>query len=194
VLLSVSRLVPMKGHDVVIEALPGLLARHPGLVYLIVGEGPHRPALERLAADRGVSARVRFAGTVPAEELPAHYSLATLFVQLSRATGEYDGLEGFGLTFLEAASRGVACIAGRSGGVPEAIQDGVSGVLVAPEDPGAFASEAERLLADPAELRRLSDGARRWAAQHPWEASARCLRTLARDLRAAERRHLRRAS
>ena len=178
VLLSVSRLVPMKGHDVVIDALRELLPRFPELVYLVVGQGPERAALEMRARERGVESRVRFAGAVPADELAAHYALATLFVQLSRATGEYDGLEGFGLTFLEAASFGVASIAGRSGGVPEAIADGESGLLVPPEDAAAFVAAAARLLSDPRELRRLAEGARHWAASHPWEASVRCLRTL----------------
>jgi phosphatidylinositol alpha-1,6-mannosyltransferase len=181
VLLSVARLVPMKGHDVVIDALPRLIARHPDIVYLIVGQGDHRVPLERLARERGVAERVRFAGPVPRSELAAHYALATLFVQLSRATGEYDGLEGFGLTFLEAASHGLASVAGRSGGVREAISEEESGVLVPPEDPAAFAAAVERLLSNPAELRRLSEGARRWAAQHSWESSARCLRSLAGD-------------
>jgi len=178
VLLSVSRLVPMKGHGVVIGALASLLERFPDLVYLIVGQGPERPALEDRARALGVAAHVRFAGAVEQDELAAHYALATLFVQLSRATGEYDGLEGFGLTFLEAASFGVASIAGRSGGVPEAISEGESGLLVPPDDAGAFTAAAARLLADPGELRRLAEGARRWAASHPWEASARCLRTV----------------
>src|SRR5439155_22438836 len=98
--------------------------------------------------------------------------------------GTYDGLEGFGLTFLEAASQGIASIAGRSGGVPEAISDGESGVLVPAEDPAAFAQAADRLLSNPGELRRVSEGARRWAALHTWEATARCIRSLTHDLRA----------
>ena len=179
VLLSVARLVPMKGHDVVIDALTRLVPRFPDLVYLVVGQGPERAALEERTRARGVERHVRFAGSVPRDDLAAHYSVASLYVQLSRVTGEYDGLEGFGLSFLEAASFGVASIAGRSGGVPEAIADGESGVLVPPEDADGFASVAERLLSDPRELRRLGEGARRWAASHPWEASARCVRSLA---------------
>jgi len=178
VLLSVSRLVPMKGHDVVIEALPRLLRRVPDLSYVIVGDGPNRGPLQDLARRRGVSSRVIFAGRVGAEALPAYYALATLFVQLSRATGEYDGLEGFGLSYLEAASFGLPSVAGRSGGVPEAIADGESGLLVPPEDAEAFAAAVERLLSRPLELGRLAEGARRWAASHTWEASARCLRSL----------------
>jgi phosphatidylinositol alpha-1,6-mannosyltransferase len=121
---------------------------------------------------------VIFAGRVAPEALPAHYSMATLFVQLSRETGRYDGLEGFGLSLLEAASFGVPSVAGRSGGVSEAVAEGESGLLVPPEDAQAFAAQVESLLSRPAELRRLADGARRWAASHPWEASVRCLRSL----------------
>ena len=106
------------------------------------------------------------------------YALATLFVQLSRATGGYDGLEGFGLSFLEAASHGLPCIAGKSGGVPEAVEDGQSGLLIPPEDPEAFVRAAAGLLADPDERSRMSRAARRWAAAHPWERSAACLRSL----------------
>jgi phosphatidylinositol alpha-1,6-mannosyltransferase len=178
VLLSVSRLVAMKGHDVVIQALPRLATRFPGLAYLIVGSGPHRKPLERLAREGGVAGRVVFAGPVATADLPAHYDLATLFVQLSRRTSRYDGLEGFGLSFLEAASHGVPSIAGRSGGVPEAVEDGQSGLLVPPEDAGAFAAAAERILSDPGERRRMSAAARRWAASHSWERSARFLLSL----------------
>ncbi len=178
VLLTVARLVAMKGHDVVIEALPRLLARHPALIYLIVGAGPCRASLERLAAARGVTRSVVFAGRVPAAELGSHYALATLFVQLSRVTGRYDGLEGFGLSFLEAASHGVPCIAGRSGGVPEAVLEGESGLLIPPESPADFAAAVERLLSDPLERARMSKAARSWAAAHTWERAGACLRAL----------------
>jgi phosphatidylinositol alpha-1,6-mannosyltransferase len=178
VLLSVSRLVAMKGHDVVIEALPRLAGRFPGVRYLIAGDGPERARLVGLAKERGVADRVLFAGIVPAAELPAHYRLATLFVQLSRATSEYDGLEGFGLTFLEAASYGLPSVAGRSGGVPEAVADGESGLLVPPSDAAALAAAVARLLADRAERERMAQAARRWAEAHTWEQAARCVRSL----------------
>jgi len=178
VLLSVSRLVAMKGHDMVLEALPGLVLRFPSLRYLVVGDGPYRVDLERRAGDLGVAPSVIFAGRVPATELPAHYALASLFVQLSRETGQYDGLEGFGISLLEAASHGVPSIAGRSGGIPEAVAEGESGLLVPPRDPLAFAAAAARLLADSPERGRMAQAARRWAAAHPWERAAGCLRSL----------------
>ena len=178
VLLSVARLVPSKGHDIVLTALPRLLARHPDLRYLVVGSGPQRDTLARLAAEQDVAEHVIFCGRVPAEDLPAHFRLATLFVQLSRATGGYDGLEGFGLAFLEAASHGLPAIGGRSGGVPEAVQDGITGLLVPPLDIEAFAGAAERLLADPAERDRMAEAARLWAVSHSWERSASVLRSV----------------
>jgi phosphatidylinositol alpha-1,6-mannosyltransferase len=178
VLLSVARLAPLKGHDVVIAALPELCRRHPGLVYLIVGAGPARAALERRAREAGVHDRIVFAGAVPAAELPAHFRLGTIFVQLSRTTGVYDGLEGFGLAFLEAASHGLPAIGGRSGGVPEAVRDGVTGILVPPLDVQAFATAVTRVLGDAGVRTRMSVAARLWAATHSWDRSARVLRSI----------------
>src|SRR5262249_54094076 len=140
-----------------------------------------RPALLGRVHRLGLERHVRFAGVVPADELGAHYRLATLFVQLSRATGRYDGLEGVGLTYLEAARHGLVSVWGRSGGVPEAIAEGQSGVLISSVDPGAFAEAVARILSDPGERRRLSEGARLWAASHPWEATARCLVSVAEE-------------
>jgi phosphatidylinositol alpha-1,6-mannosyltransferase len=179
VLLSVARLVPVKAHDTVIEALSRLAPRFPPPVYLVVGDGPLRPALSALARRLGVEDRVRFAGAVPAEELPAHYDLATLFVQPSRDRGGRSGIEGFGLSFLEAAAHGLVSIGGRSGGVPEAIRDGESGLLVRPDDPSALAAAIERLLDHPEERRRMSAAARRWAAAHTWDQGVRLLVSLA---------------
>jgi len=178
VLLTVARLVPVKGHDIVISGLPQLLTARPDLRYLIVGEGPRRGALERLARERGVAHAVRFAGRVPHEELAAHFRLATIYVQLSRLTGSYDGVEGFGLSFLEAASHGVPSIGGRSGGVEEAVRDGITGLLVPPLETAAFVNAASSLLQDPARRMRMAAAARDWAASHSWERSAAALQSL----------------
>lgn len=88
-------------------------------------------------------------------------------------------MEGFGLTFLEAASHGLPCLAGRSGGVGEAVLHGESGLLLPPDGGGAFHDAADRLLRDADELRRMSAAARRWADRHPWSATADCLRRVA---------------
>jgi phosphatidylinositol alpha-1,6-mannosyltransferase len=178
VLLSVSRLAEVKGHDVAIAALPDLLRRVPDLVYLVVGTGPARATLERLAAGHGVRRQVIFAGAVPREELAAHYRLGTIFLLLSRQTGAYDGVEGFGLAFLEAAAHGLPCVGGRSGGVPEAVQDGVTGILVPPQDHDRVVAAVARLLEDSQLRTRMSLAARLWAAAHTWDRSAHALRAL----------------
>jgi phosphatidylinositol alpha-1,6-mannosyltransferase len=172
VLLTVARLVPIKGHAAVIQALPNLLKRFPDLTYLIVGDGPHREHLERLAHDLTVRDHVVFAGAVPQDEIPAHYRLATLFVQLSGPPDAAGGIEGFGLSYLEAASFGVPSIAGRSGGVPEAVEEGTSGFLVPPDDPRAFSVAVAHLLSDVTVRNRMSDTALEWARRHTWERAA----------------------
>ena len=173
-----ARLVPCKGHDVVLKALPLLLPRHPGLRYLIVGSGPQAESLRRLAAGLSLADHVVFCGPVPSRDLPAYFRVATLFVQLSRDTGGHDGLEGFGLAFLEAASHGLPAIGGRSGGVPEAVLEELTGLLVPPLDVPAFAAAAERLLDNPLERARMGDAARLWAISHSWERSASVLRSV----------------
>src|SRR6185503_4401682 len=139
VLLTVARLVEAKGHDVVIDALPEVLMRHPETRYLIVGDGPNRQHLEARAARRGLSRAVIFAGRVPGDEIAAHYRLGTVFVLMSRSTGRYDGLEGFGLALLEASSHGLSVIGGRTGGIPEAVREGGSGLILPPDDPRGLA-------------------------------------------------------
>lgn len=172
VLLSVARLVPIKGHDTILRALPALLARFPDLTYVVVGDGPERIRLESLARAIEVRDRVIFAGNVTHREIPLHYALATLYVQLSGPPDHRGGVEGFGLSFLEASSYGLPCIGGRSGGVPEAIEDGRGGLLVTPGAPDEFARAAAGLLADPGERKRMSAEAARWARAHTWSRTA----------------------
>ena len=178
VLLSVARLVASKGHDVAIDALPAIAACAPEVRYLIVGAGPERAQLEARARRLGQGDRVVFAGHVPEADLAAHFSLATLFVLLSRATGSYDGLEGFGLAFLEAASHGLPSVAGASGGVPEAVRDGKTAVLVPPDDAAAVAGAVTDLLDDAPRRAQMGAAARLWAAEHPWERTSRALASL----------------
>ena len=185
VLLTVARLVEAKGHDVVIDSLPRLLARIPSARYLVVGEGPHRRALEERARRLDVADQVVFAGRVPEAELPAHYRLGTVFVLLSRSTGRYDGLEGFGLAILEASSHGLPVIGGRTGGVPEAVRHGRTGLVLPADDARGFADEAARLLADPERRRQFGETGRRFAAEHAWPRTAEVVRRLWNDSEAA---------
>ena len=147
-ILGVSRLVPRKGFDVLVEAGAVLAERHPDLQVVIAGNGRDRRRLERLvAAHRSPTVML---GRVPDAELPALYGCADVFAMLCR--NRWQGLEqeGFGIVFLEAAAAGVASVAGRSGGSAEAVRDGVTGLVVdRPRDVTAVAGALDRLLDDP---------------------------------------------
>jgi phosphatidylinositol alpha-1,6-mannosyltransferase len=101
--------------------------------YLIVGDGPERGALEEQVRGTGVADIVHFAGAVPEDELPGWYRAGDVFVLPNRSEGV--DFEGFGIVFLEAAASGLPVIGGRSGGVPEAMLEGVTGCLVEGADP-----------------------------------------------------------
>jgi phosphatidylinositol alpha-1,6-mannosyltransferase len=169
VLLTVGNLVARKGHDMVIRALPSIKASVPNLVYLIVGEGPYRPELEKLTTALNVADRVIFAGQLPDEQLSDIYAIADVFVMPSRMHLDKCDVEGFGIVFLEANACGKPVIGGRSGGVPEAILEGVTGLLVCPEDPADLARALERLFTNPDLAHRMGhDGRARAVAQFAW--------------------------
>ena len=173
VLLTVSRLLPQKGQDMVIRVLPKLAAAHPDLVYLIAGEGPHRGALEELARSLGVRDRVIFAGFIHQEELADYYNACDLFIMLNR---DVDGLswEGFGIVLLEASACGKPVIGGRAGGVEDSVIDGVTGFLVPPGDKGEITRKIDRLLGDAALAGRMGEaGAERARLSFSWDESAR---------------------
>lgn len=162
VILSVGRLVERKGQDMVIRALPAVVARLPQVRYVIGGSGPYRAVLARLAGEMGVAERVEFLGFVPEAELPALYGAADLFAMPSRELPEAGDVEGFGIVFIEANAAGLAVLGGRSGGVADAVEDGQTGLLVDPEDPQAVAEGLIRLLQDGEWRGRLaSRGAKR---------------------------------
>ena len=159
--VSVSRLVPRKGMDVLIQAAAQLsrTGRHPDLSVVIAGKGRDRARLERLIARTG--APVRLVGRISDEDLPDLYACADVFALCCRS--RWSGLEqeGFGIVFLEAAAAGVACVAGDSGGAAEAVADGESGVVVSdPENPSEVATALESLINDP-ELREKQGSAAR---------------------------------
>lgn len=147
VLLTVGRLVERKGIDTTIRALPEILARCPQTRYLIVGTGDYRAELEALAVAQGVADQVIFAGRVPHDELVAHYQLCDLFVMPNRELANHD-TEGFGLVFLEANACGKAVVAGRAGGVVEAVRHGETGLNIDGEDVAAVATAISELLMD----------------------------------------------
>ncbi|HZH80923.1 MAG TPA: glycosyltransferase family 4 protein [Gemmatimonadales bacterium] len=157
-LLTVARLDHHKGIDTVIRALPAVRAAVPGARYAVAGIGDRQQALERLVAELGLVDAVRLLGFVPDDDLPALYTAADLFVLASR---RYDLLvEGFGIAVVEASASGLPVIGSRSGGLPEAVREGVTGVIVEPDDPGSVAAAAIRLLEDEPLRRRMGHAGR----------------------------------
>ena len=146
VILSVGNLVERKGHDSVIRALPAVAGEVPGVTYVIVGEGPYRRNLEELASAVGVRDQVIFAGRVSDEELPEFYALGDVFAMPSRARPDAHDVEGFGIVFLEAGASGIPAVAGRSGGIGDAVLHGTTGLLVDPFDRAEIGQTLIRLL------------------------------------------------
>jgi phosphatidylinositol alpha-1,6-mannosyltransferase len=157
-LLSVARLTRHKGIDSGIVALAGLAAEYPDLGYAIAGSGDELPALKRLAAELGVADRVRFLAKVPDQDLPGLYNCAEVYLGLSRLMNER--VEGFGISLLEAGACGIPVVATRTGGIPEAVRDGESGILVDPDHPEQVAATLRTLLNDRSLAERLGAGGR----------------------------------
>ncbi len=136
-MITVARLVPHKGQDMGVEALARLRREFPDLHYVLVGMGHDESRLRALAAQRGVSDRVIFAGALSDEELSEAYATSTVYVGFSRLDRGID-VEGFGIAFVEASASGVPVVAGDSGGVRSAVRNGETGWVVPPTDISAM--------------------------------------------------------
>lgn len=175
-IVSLGRLEPRKGFDMVIRALPGLA----GARYTIAGSGPDEARLRALAVECGVAARVDFAGAVDEATKSALLGRATVFAMPVRR--EARSVEGFGLVYIEAAWFGVPSLAGLAGGAADAVVQGETGLLVDGSDADAVREGLARLLADTPLRERLGQAARQRArAEFSWAA------VLPRYLRLLER-------
>ncbi|MFH8449996.1 glycosyltransferase family 4 protein [Streptomyces fungicidicus] len=179
VVVCVSRLVPRKGQDTLIRAMPAILAAEPDAVLLIVGGGPYEKDLRRLAADTGVAASVRFTGSVPWSELPAHYGAGDVFAMPCRTRRGGLDVEGLGIVYLEASATGLPVVAGDSGGAPDAVLDGETGWVVPGGSPADTADRVTALLADGELRRRMGQRGREWVEEKwRWDLLAEHLRAL----------------
>jgi phosphatidyl-myo-inositol dimannoside synthase len=164
VVVCVSRLVRRKGQDTLIRAWPQVLAAaadySPAL--LIVGDGPYRGDLARLAQQTGVADSVVFSGPVPAGELPAYYRAGNVFAMPCRTRRGGLDVEGLGIVYLEASASGLPVVGGDSGGAPDAILDGETGYVVPGRDVAAVARRIAELLADPAGAAALGEKGVAW--------------------------------
>ncbi|MFR9676718.1 glycosyltransferase family 4 protein [Streptomyces sp. TR06-5] len=179
VVVCVSRLVPRKGQDTLIEALPRILAAVPDAVLLVVGDGPYRRRLEELARARGVADAVRFTGAVPWEELPAHFGAGDVFAMPCRTRRGGLDVEGLGMVYLEASATGLPVVAGDSGGAPDAVLDGRTGWVVRGGAPDEAAERIVALLRDPVLRARMGERGRTWVeSRWRWDLLAGRLRAL----------------
>jgi phosphatidyl-myo-inositol dimannoside synthase len=173
VCVCVSRLVPRKGQDVLIRAWPSVLARVPDARLLLVGGGTYERRLRRLAATSPAADRIVLAGEVPWADLPAHYAAGDVFAMPCRTRWLGLDLEALGVVFLEAAATGLPVVAGRSGGAPETVEAGVTGLLVDGRNAGEVGRAVAGLLADPARARAMGAAGRRMVeAEFAWPSVA----------------------
>jgi phosphatidylinositol alpha-1,6-mannosyltransferase len=171
VCVCVSRLVPRKGQDRLIQAWAGVVARVPGARLLIVGAGPYEPRLRRMAAASPAADRIHFSGEVRWDELAAHYAAGDVFAMPCRTRWLGMDLEALGMVFLEAAASGLPVVAGRSGGAPETVVEGVTGTVVDGRRAGEVGDAVAALLAEPARARAMGEaGRRRVEEEFAWRA------------------------
>ncbi len=179
VIVCVSRLVPRKGQDALIRALPEVRRRVPDAALLLVGGGPYRSTLEALAREEGVASDVVLTGSVSWAELPGHYAAGDVFAMPCRTRRGGLDVEGLGIVYLEASATGLPVIGGDSGGAPDAVRQGETGYVVGGHDRAGLVDRLVAVLTDRALARRLGDAGRAWVeAEWRWDTQANRLTTL----------------
>ncbi|MEU0095789.1 glycosyltransferase family 4 protein [Kribbella sp. NPDC006257] len=179
VVACVSRLVARKGQDTLIRAWPRVLAAVPTAVLLLVGGGPQREQLTRLAETMGVGHAVRFTGAVPWAEIPPYVDAADVFAMPCRTRRFGLEPEALGIVTLEASATGKPVLVGDSGGAPDTVRHGETGYLVDPYNPVAAGVRLIELLTDPALSTAMGTAGREWVAtEWTWQQSGETLRTL----------------
>jgi phosphatidylinositol alpha-1,6-mannosyltransferase len=178
VLLSVTRLVPRKGVDKSLEAMPAVARLFPAALYVIVGDGPQRGELETLAGRLGIAERVKFIGAMPHGETVNFYRCADLVLLPNRQEqGEADGLP---LVFLEAGACAKPVIGGKAGGTGEVVVDGVNGLLVDGRHAEEIAAAAGELLGDEGRRRTMGEKGLAMAGNRGWNARTQTFLTCCR--------------
>jgi phosphatidyl-myo-inositol dimannoside synthase len=146
---------------------------------LLVGAGRYRDELETLAGSLGVADSVRFTGGVPHDELPAHYAAGDVFAMPCRTRRGGLDIEGLGIVFLEASATGLPVLVGDSGGAPDAVRDGETGLLVDGREVAAVADRLVQLLTDESLRSRMGAAGRAWVERDwRWDVLADKLHVL----------------
>lgn len=180
VIVCVSRLMPRKGQDSLIRALPRIRATAGSdVALLIVGGGPYRKELARLVDQGGLDDHVVLTGGVPWSELPAHFAAGTIFAMPARTRQRGWDVEGLGIVYLEASATGLPVVSGDSGGAPDAVREGETGFVVGGLDQDALVDRICRLLDDPDLAGRMGSAGRAWVeSEWGWDRSAERLRVM----------------
>ena len=177
--LCLSRLVPRKGQDFLIRALPEIRRAVDGAVLVIVGGGPYENTLRELVRSTGMEQHVVFTGTVPSAELAAHHTIADVFAMPSRTRGAGLDVEGLGIVYLEASACGVPVVAGMSGGAPEAVQHNKTGLVVDGTSVSSIADAIVTILSDRTLATQMGNAGRAWVdAEWRWDVLTEKLRSL----------------
>ncbi|MBW8802603.1 MAG: glycosyltransferase family 4 protein [Catenulisporales bacterium] len=179
VVACVSRLVPRKGQDTLIRALPLIRRSVPDAALLIGSGGPYSDALKKLAAAEGVAEHVVFTGSVPWEQLPTLFAVGDVFAMPCRTRRFGLDVEGLGIVYLEASAAGLPVIAGDSGGAPEAVLEGETGYVVPGDSVEQCAARCVELLSDPVKAKAMGERGRAWVEEKwQWDSIAQILRRL----------------
>lgn len=160
IILTLSRLVKRKGHQTVIEAISQLKKKYPEMLLLIAGGGKYGNVLEELVVQHQLQDMVKFLGRVTETEKISLYDACDIYCMPSYVDEEHFDVEGFGITFIEAAARGKIAIGARSGGIPDAIEDKKSGLLIEPGDSTTLARYIDSIFTNPSEYKTMMDYAR----------------------------------
>jgi phosphatidylinositol alpha-1,6-mannosyltransferase len=170
IIISVGRLVHRKGQDKLIEAMPQILQKVPNAHLLLVGEGPYRSHLEKLANKLSMNHNITFAGRILYNNLPSYLSAADLFAMPSRARFFGLEVEGLGIVYLEASACGIPVVAGKSGGATDAVIEGVTGLCVDGTDINQIANAVIDICGDAKRASNMGAAGRNWIVdQWRWE-------------------------
>ena len=179
VIVSVGRLVHRKGQDHLIESMPAILKVHPDAHLLLVGKGPYLEHLAKLVAKNGLQDSVSFIGRIQYAELPAYICCGDIFAMPSRSRLMGLEVEGLGIVYLEASACGLPVIAGKSGGAPDAVIDGTTGLVVDGTNNDEIAQAAIALLSDPSKAQQMGAAGRQWITDEwRWEIWAQKFESL----------------
>ena len=178
-IVCVSRLMARKGQDALIEAMPQIQQQVPGTALIIVGDGPYRAKLEQKVRALALSGDVHFTGKVAYEQLPAWYLTGDVFAMPCRTRNAGWDVEGLGIVYLEASACGLPVVAGNSGGAPDAVLNGQTGIVVDGRGQSEIVGAIAQLLTNRALASQMGGAGRVWVEQKwTWDHSYRKLREL----------------